>query len=266
MKPLAAGLAAVLLVSSALPSLAQQVLEVIELRYRSADEVIPILKPLMPPDATISGMRDKLVIRTTRANLIELRRVLDLIDNMPRRLAISVRQEESGSGSATDLEVRGRVGAGSDTVEGRARSTQAGRSGGSTQTVQVLEGNAALIRIGVSMPVRSREITSGPGGVVQQRDTVEYRDVDTGFYAQPRVHDGQVTIQLATRRDSVVDNRRGSIQIQRVESIVSGRLGEWIEVGGILQDEVRDESGIVYYGSGTSGDRRRILIRVDEVK
>jgi hypothetical protein len=158
------------------------------------------------------------------------------------------------------------VGTGPDIIQGRARSTQSGRSGGITQTVQVLEGNAALIRLGVSVPIRNREITSGPGGVVQQRDSVEYRDVDTGFYAQPRVHDNQVTIQLATRRDSVTDNRRGSIQIQRVESVVSGRLGEWIEVGGILQDEVRAETGIVYYRSVASGDRRKIVIRVDETK
>ena len=259
-------LATILLASSTSLAFSQQVLEVIELRYRSADEVIPILKPLMPPDATISGMRDKIVVRTTRTNLAEVHKVLDMIDNVPRQLTISVRQEESGGGSTADLEVQGRVGTGPDTIEGRARSIQSGRSGGTTQTVQVLEGNAALIRIGVSVPVRNREITSGPGGVVKQRDTVEYRDVDTGFYAQPRVHDSHVTIQLATRRDSVTDNRRGSIQIQRVESVVSGRLGEWIEVGGILQDDVRDESGIVYYRSAASGERRRIVIRVDEVR
>jgi len=266
MKRLLLGVAALICICAPPYTIAQQqVIEVIELRYRNADDVIPMLKPLLPPGATISGMQNKVVVRSTRANIAELRKVLDVVDNAPKRLMISVRQEESAAGTGTDLEVKGRVGTGPDTLEGRARGTQSGRSGGSTQTVQVLEGNAGLIRFGVSVPILNREITSAPGGAVKQKDSVEYRDVVTGLYAQPRVHDDDVTVQLATRRDSVVDNRRGQIQIQRVESVVSGRLGEWIEVGGILQDEVRDETGTVYYRSGTSADQRKILIRVDEL-
>jgi type II secretory pathway component GspD/PulD (secretin) len=266
MKRLVLCVAGLLLTAVAFLAPAQQIVEVIELRYSNADDVIPILKPLMPPDATISGMKNKLVVRTTRANLEELRKVLDVVDSAPKRLMISVRQGESAAGKGTDIEVEGRVGTGPDTVKGQAREMMSGRSTAAAQSVQVLEGNAALIRTGVSVPILNREITSAAGGVVQQRDTVEYRDVVTGFYAQPRVNGDQVTVQLATRRDSVIDNRRGSVQIQHVESVVSGRLGEWLEVGGILQDEVRDEAGIVYYRSGDTSDRRRIFLKVDELR
>ncbi|MGH7463010.1 MAG: hypothetical protein ACREMA_18545, partial [Longimicrobiales bacterium] len=165
--------------------------------------------------------------------------------------------------SSRDLEVAGQVGTGPDSVQARIDARQSNRTGGNTQTVQVIEGNAAYIRIGTSIPVRSRQTTVGPGGVTRQTDTVEYRDVDTGFYAQPRVNGGQVTIQIAARRDSVSDGRHGALQIQRVESVVSGRLGEWIEVGAITQDEIRDDSGTIYYRSNSGADRRRTFIKVE---
>jgi type II secretory pathway component GspD/PulD (secretin) len=243
----------------------QQVLEVIELRYRSAADVIPVLQPLLAPGATITGMQNKLVVRTTPENLAELRTVLETVDGLPKRLVISVRQEESALRSGTDLEVQGRIGTGPDEVRGRAQSTRSDHAGRATQTVQVLEGNAAFIRLGASVPVRSRQSTIGPGGVVRETETLQYRDVDTGFYAQPRVHADRVTIQLATRRDAVADDRHGIVRIQRVESVVSGRLGEWIEVGGVLQDEDRKESGAVYYRSRTDAERRRIFVKVDRL-
>ena len=257
---------ALLPVLPVLPAAGQQApLEIIELRYRSADEVIPILKPLLAPGGSISGLQDKIVVRTTPANLAELRRVLGVLDRVPSRLQISGRQEESAAESRREVEVAGRVGTGPDSVQARIDAQQSNRSAGNTQTVQVNEGNAAYIRVGTSMPVRSRQTTVGPGGVARQSDTVEYRDVDTGFYAQPRVNGEQVTIQIAARRDSISDGRHGALQIQRVESVVSGRLGEWIEVGAIAQEEVRDERGTIYYRSSSGGDRRRTFLKVERL-
>jgi type II secretory pathway component GspD/PulD (secretin) len=250
----------------AAPSFAQQqALEVIELRYRSADEVIPILRPLLAPGGTINGLQDKLIVKTTPANLAELRRILDVVDGVPRRLTISVRQDDSAAQSRRDLEVSGRVGTGPDIVQARIEAGQSARNGDNMQTVQVVEGDAAYIRMGTAVPIRSRQTTVSPGGVTTQTDSVEYRDVDTGFYAQPRISGDRVTIQLAARRDSVSDGGRGALRIQRVESVVSGRLGEWIEVGGIAQTEVRDESGTIYYHSKTGADRRRTFIKVDRL-
>src|SRR5262245_27744606 len=67
----------------------QPKLEVITLKYRNAEQVIPILKPLLAPGGTISGLQNRVVIRTTPDNLAELRKVLDAVDAAPRRLLIS---------------------------------------------------------------------------------------------------------------------------------------------------------------------------------
>jgi type II secretory pathway component GspD/PulD (secretin) len=134
--------------------------------------------------------------------------------------------------------------------------------GASVQTVQVLEGNAAFIRLGESVPVRSRTVVTTPQGV-REVESVEYRNVDTGFYATPRVSGEQVTVQLAARRDAMLDRETGAARIQRVDSVVSGRLGEWIEVGGATEEASSVETGTVSRRSAAGSDRRRTYIKVD---
>jgi type II secretory pathway component GspD/PulD (secretin) len=57
----------------------QTTLEVITLNYRNAEEVIPILKPLLAPEGTVTGLNNRLVVRTTPGNLAELKQVLAMI-------------------------------------------------------------------------------------------------------------------------------------------------------------------------------------------
>jgi len=109
-----------LLLAFAAGAAAQGTLEVIPLRHRSAAEVIPALQPLLEPGGTLSGQSYQLFVRTSPANLADLKRVLDRIDVAPRRLRVSVRFEAAGDS----------------------------RNGSVDQQLQVLEGGAAYIATG----------------------------------------------------------------------------------------------------------------------
>jgi len=264
----------------ALAAQAQQtVLEVIELNYRSADQVIPILQPLLAPGGTISGMQSRIIVRTTPQNLAELRNVLGVVDAMPRKLTISVRQQSNASGTESEAEISGSIGndraraavpgtgsnqggnvvirRGDDKVRGRVSQSQSASSDSGVQTLQVLEGNEAFIQVGQSVPVRSQS--------AQGSETIQYRDVGAGFYVRPRVSGNQVTLAISTRRDSVADPNTGAINVQHVDTVISGRLGEWLEVGGIAQESVQRDSGTVYRRSVTGRDDRRVFLKVEQV-
>ena len=258
----------------------QTVLEVIELNYRDAEQVIPMLKPLLAPGGTISGMQNRIIVRTTPQNLAELRKVLDAVDATPRKLQITVRQESTASGSASEAEISGSIGndrarvtvpgtgsdqggnaairRGDDKVRGRASQSHSAATDHSVQTLQVLEGNEAFIQVGQSVPVRSQS--------AQGAETVQYREAGAGFYVRPRVSGSQVTLSISTRRDSVADPNRGAMNVQRVDTVVSGRLGEWIELGGIAQESAQRDSGTVYRRSVTGSDDRRVFLKVDETR
>jgi len=285
---------AVLFALASAPVAAQQFpVEVIQLKYRSAEQVLPVLTPLVPKPGTISGMQNNLIIRTTPSNLAEIKRVLETIDAMPRRLMITVRQDADAgrgrdtagvSGSVTignnaRITVPGPGGNRGATVEARtddsvarARvlSTQSLENDRTTQQVQVLEGSSAFIRVGQSVPVPVRTVVPtviGGGRVIEQVvDTVEYRDVLTGFNVLPRLAGDQVTLEVSPQRDTPGNLGPGSVNIQHASTTVSGRLGEWIELGGIVSGRSFDDRVNATRTAGATGDNRRILLRVDEIR
>jgi type II secretory pathway component GspD/PulD (secretin) len=291
-------LLAVLILLSALapvPARAQSsVLEVIPLKYRTVEQVIPVLKPLLDKGGTLSGMQSQLIIRTTPANLAEIKQVLATLDAMPRRLMITVRQDADINRDRTTAEVSGRVSSGSasviipgsgtsggvvearrgdDVVRGRIENTRAVDNDRNTQTLQVLEGNSAFIRIGLSVPLPQRQVirTIVNGQVVERViSTAEYRDVTTGFYALPRLAGDRVMLEISPQRDTLPGPEqnlpRGSISVQSAATTVSGRLGEWMEIGGAVQSMATQQSVNLGNVTGSSGDNRRILLKVDEIR
>lgn len=92
-------LMALFLAFAASVSFAQGAIEVISLRHRTAEQVIPVLRPLLEPGGALSGQGNQLIVRTSPENLAQLRQVLDSIDRPQRRLMISVRFDNSRSAS-----------------------------------------------------------------------------------------------------------------------------------------------------------------------
>ncbi|MEN9784103.1 MAG: hypothetical protein RJA24_1446 [Pseudomonadota bacterium] len=269
-------------------AIAQTAVEVIQLRYRQADQVIPVLQPLLGRDGSISNFQNQLVIRATPAELAQIKGVLASIDTPPRRLLITVRQDSDVSGSRREAELSGSIGndqarvtvPGSGSREGgnvvlrdgddrlRARVVESNQAGSERigQTVQVLEGYTAFIRAGESRPVRNRQVVrSMVNGQWVDRvvETTDYRDATTGFNVRPRLQGDRVTLDIDPQRETFDDQRRGAVNVQRVATTVSGRLGEWISLGGIGEDRSDDRSGILSTRSVRSSDQRGVQVKVE---
>ncbi len=285
---LSLGLGACLLVL-ALAAQAQQVLEVITLGYRQADEVIPLLRPLLAPGGTLTGTSNRLIVRTTAANLAELKQVLAIVDSRPRQLVISVRQGAVGEATRDRTSISGSVSVGSDAqvqvppppgarrdpgvvvqgdssrIEGRAISRSSAQDSSVTQTVQVLEGNSAFIRTGQSVPLTSTQINRTPGGT-QVTQSTDFVNADTGFFVTPRVSGDRVTLEISTARDRVRNPGTGTVSIQRASTVVSGRLGEWIAVGGSSESAERTRSELLSQKRYSTRDERSIMLKVEEAR
>jgi type II secretory pathway component GspD/PulD (secretin) len=275
-----------------MPAFAQtMVLEVIPLKYRAAEQVIPVLQPMLPPGASVSGFQNQLVVRTTPDNLQELRRILASLDAAPRRLLITVMQETdrererraagiSGSvggehGRVTVPENAPRRGAevvlrdGDDHLRARALESRAADGVRASQTLQVLEGNSAFIQAGRAAPVTTRRVERSVvgGRVVEQVvESTDYREALTGFYVLPRVSGDRVMLEVSPQREAFSRRAPGAIDVQRVVTTLSGRLGEWIEVGGV--GETRSEERSTAFGAGgvSATERTRVLIKVEELR
>ena len=239
-------------------------LEIITLRYRSAEQIIPMLQPMVEPGGALTGMQNQLVIRASQRNIDDLRRILATLDAMPRQLRISVRQGADIAASDRGGSISGTVGTGGSNVQARIVDSSSASNSGVTQTLQVLEGNVAVIQAGQSQPVANRAVTRTPSGALVVTDSTSYRDVTTGFSVLPRVSGDRVTLEINPQRDT--PGPGGTVNIQRASSIVSGRLGDWIELGGISQSETRSGSGILSSSSASRSDNRSIWVKVEELR
>jgi hypothetical protein len=249
-------------------------LEVIELKYRTADQVIPTLRPLLEPGGALSGMQSTLVIRASRANIAELRQVIATLDRMPRRLLISVRQDAAGSFEARDARVSGTIASGDvrvgvneparrdSAVSIGARDSHGARDDRITSQVQALEGSPAYIAVGQSVPVPSTVVTQTPGGTIVQRSTT-YQNLSTGFSVIPRLSGDRVFLEIAPQ---VASPGRAGASHREIVTTASGRLGEWFPLGGVDQSAARSQSGVLSGGSATRAGASSVWVKVDELQ
>jgi hypothetical protein len=234
-------------------ALAQGSLEVLELRHATAEQVLPTLRPLLEPGGVLTGQRNQLIVRTSAANLEELRRALAAIDRPARRLLVSVRFDNAGSEERSGAEVDARISSRGSRVEARAFDTRTASGERVDQRLQVLEGGRATIATGSARPL-------------QLRDGVLVQDIATGFDVVPRVSGDTVTLEIAPRREVAGTVTHGSVQVQRAHTTLNARLGEWVELAGIAESATRDARGIASRTHGGGAADRRIWVRVDEVR
>jgi len=64
----------------------------IPLHYRMAEELLPILRPLLPPGSAITGAGNVLFVRADAATLTQVRDAVASLDRAPRQLLITVGQ------------------------------------------------------------------------------------------------------------------------------------------------------------------------------
>jgi type II secretory pathway component GspD/PulD (secretin) len=242
-------LIAVLLVPGA--ARAQYALEILSLRHRTAEQVLPALQPLLEPGGTLTGQRNQLIVRTSPANLAELRRALEAIDRPAKRLQVSVRFDDSFEASRRAIGASGRVGSDGANVEIRARDSSSSREGRVDQRLQVLDGSHAMIYTGQSQPVRERRFIQTPAGVVSQEVTV-LQDTRMGFEIVPRVSGSTVQVEIA-----------GSNGPNAGYTTASGPLGEWFELGAVALGGNRADSGIASSAQSATSETRRVWIKVD---
>lgn len=264
-------------------------MEIIALKHRSADEVLPIIRPLLDRDAVASGMDYQLILRTSEKNSQQIKKLLERIDVPPRRLQISVMQNVDSETVARLIEVSGSVGIrrnarisvpgngnnnglnveagqGRDRLAAKVISTRSLEDEHKTQQIQVLEGGRALVSSGQSVPVTQRQVIQQPWGT-QIVESIQYQDVNSGFFVQPRLNGDIVTVEISAQNDSLAPNTGNtpSLRVQQTSTTVSGRLGEWMVVGGTARQGESHDGTLSTRSIGTVAEQRKVLIKVEEV-
>lgn len=263
-----------------LPVAARADLEIIPLRHRTVDQVLPVLRPLVEPGGVLSGQNNQLFVRTSPRNLEEIRRALAAIDTPQRRLMISVRFDSRTRASDAAVDVRGTVRSGNVAISNQripanrssvtigAQSNASALSEQVDQRIQVLEGGHAVIATGELRPIREGIVTVTPHGRTYSQGT-EFQSANTGFEVVPRIAGDRVILEIAPQREQfgapVGRSGARAVETQRAAATVSARLGEWFEIGAVDQSASGSARGIGSSRDASAAQGRRIWVRVDEI-
>jgi type II secretory pathway component GspD/PulD (secretin) len=242
----------------ACPVLAQS-LEVIDLKHRTAAEVIPVLQPLLEQGGALTGQDYRLFVRASPANVHQLRAALAQIDRQPNQLLVSVRRSTQQEVEREGAQVSGTVSNRGSNVSVQATDNSARDRRDGVASVQVIEGNSAFISSGSDVPIVTA-VAAGGGRRPWAAATTGYRNVSSGFVVTPRMNGQTVVLDIEQQDERVVN---GNVQTQHLTTQVSGMLGQWIQLGGVSESASSQQRGIRSRQYSTSNDERSIWVRVE---
>lgn len=249
-----------------------QTLEIIELRHRLYDELRPVLGPLLDPGATLTGSGSRLIVRSTPANLAELRQAVAALDTRAQRLRITVSTTRVADSAIEAFELGARGGGvtigtppgADDGLSARIARTRGRDDGAGLHTVLTLDGQSAFVDTGEAVPQPFYSTQWGPlgGGVQAGVDHVEIR---SGFHVTPRLRGDEVQLEISAQREDFARDGAGDITLGGVDTTLSGRLGEWLPLGGSAQTALGERDELVARTRRGDDSRTTYWIRVDLV-
>ena len=249
------------------PLLAQS-LEVIQLRFRTASEVIPVLQPMLESGGVLSGQDYQLFVRTSPQNMQQLRQALAQLDREPRNLLISVREATRDEMQTRSAQADVRAGVqeengtlrteGGASIHGDASGAHTARD--AISSVRLMEGGSAFISTGTSVPMVTATFSRNDRKHVDTGAAVEYHDVVSGFTVTPRISRDRVVLKIDQQSQRL---EGGAIRSQSLGTEISGTLGEWIELGGVTESENSRDRGVASGHYATNSDARTLWVKVE---
>jgi type II secretory pathway component GspD/PulD (secretin) len=238
-----------------------QSLEVIELKHRRAEEVIPILQPLLERDGALSGRDYSLFIRASAANVAQLRQALVQLDRQAHQLRVSVRHSSLQEMQAAQGGISGTVGSSGARIVVHGTDSTASDNGTSNSNVLVLDGGSAFIATGQSVPMVTAVI-AGQGRDRFVGATVAERQLSSGFMVTPRTVGERVLIEV----EQQVQTRSASnneIATERLATQVDTKLGEWVQLGAVNTSQNTQAGQPLGRRHSTASDERSVWLKVD---
>ena len=224
--------------AAAVPA-ADEPLEILTLSYRTAEDVLPAVIPLVEGRGAITGSGTQIFVRASPAVLAQVKEMVRALDTRPRDIWISVRQ-----------------------VYERRRAQPFTRFEGyesGVQSVRGLEGHGAEIAITRDLPVRQRQAIVTVGGVAIV-DDIWHETLGRGFSVVPRLFHSRFTVDIVTRHDAEIGPTRAG---QELRTSVEGALGEWIEIGHVLEEHSRRWSGVLVHKERETRTEHTVLLKVE---
>jgi len=255
----------------------------IQLRHRSAAEMIPVIRPLVGPSDAVTGTDYRLIVRTSEKNFQEIEKLIAQLDTARRQFRIQVKQTVAENRANTGVGISGEIRNDNvrvqlprqappdnrglvirrDGLQLETHQTRTSSSSASTQFVSTLDGMPAFIRVGQSVPHVQRILAITGKQQIVLAQGISFHNIVTGFDVIPQTQGDNVLVQITPRLSSLSNPSVGVVNFQEYSTTVAVRPGEWIDVGGLTGAGAEIRRTILDSSSAHTGEQRNILLKVE---
>ena len=249
--------------------------KIFTLQHRFANDLLPIIDPMVGADGTANGIDNQLIIRAQPERMREIEALVAQMDTarVNRKISVSTsnyiqnqrqRTEASGKikmGSVTiGNDRRAKPNTGNVDIERNTSNTQQS----SNQFINVLDGERAFIRVGQVVPLTQEWVTISRRYIQVDRFT-DWREVTTGFAVRPRTVGDPINKQVEleiTPRIAIL-NSQGYIDFEELTTVVHTTLGSWVDIGGTMQQNDEVSRKILGMQNSASQQKSSLSVKVD---
>ena len=241
-------------------------LEVLQLHNRPAEQIIPLLQQHLETNEALTGRGFQLILRARAERMQELKALIAQLDAAAARLRISVRRASVAEIERDNQRLSGEVRMDESGAALRGKvtihRTEAKSHERDTHMVNTLEGEPAFIAEGLAFPAVGSQVHIINGRRVVT-NTLEYRQLESGFYALARINGDLVTVTASPKREALSPRGGGMIESESLITTVRGPVGQWLELGGRTAAVERSRSGVVHRTESKEHEANPIWIKVD---
>jgi len=249
------------------------VVEIIQIRYRSATDALRIVEKLITKDGsvTMDDRTNSLVVKDSEESVGRILKIISTFDKAIEMAKIRVRFNENESESSRQIAAGGSVhgknwkissGKKKNGVEVRIEDIDKTRQTGSEYFVTVASGSPAYIVTGKSIPYREKWVRIG-GKHSVAGDSVHFEKIETGFEIMPVIAGDHADIRIVPRI-SDGEQKGGIIRFSEASTRMTVPLGKWVTIGGADQKENEILNAVLEKGSGTQSSSFSISIMVEK--
>ena len=258
-----------LLISCA--AFAETEFKIITLQHRFASDLLPIIEPMVGADGTATGMNNQLILRAQPARMREIEEVVTKLDAARVNRKITVNTSNNLQSQQERVEAKGATKVGKVTVSNDRRAkpntgrvevenSSSNSSQNSNQFINVLDGERAFIRVGQIVPFTQEWVTITRRYVQVDRFT-DWHEISTGFAVRPRTVGNNVELEITPRIARL--NNQGFIDFEELTTIMRVSLGNWVDIGGAMQQNDEVSRKILGLQSTSSQQNSSLSIKVE---
>lgn len=252
--------------------------KIISLKHRFANDLIPILRPLVGEFGTVTGTDNHLFIRANPQQMQDIEAVILQMDIARTNRKISVRSTTQLQNQRDNAQISGDVKIGQIIVNDASNNDRNnGKNGQNTarvgltrnntnsqlnsqQFINVLEGERAFIKVGQLIPY-SQEWINITKRYVQISRTSQWRDISTGFAVWPRTINNMTILEITP--SIVSNNNQGYVDFKELTTVINVKIGEWVDIAQTMQSKDAVSRKILGLQSTIETNNSNISIKVD---